>query len=68
MVGGETFSQNVSSPALTVWERQCLEDSERKDHSFIKLINELMTKVPIEQGLSNSAKQKRPTNVEVKPL
>ena len=30
--GGLTFSQNLSSPALTVWDRQCLEDSERKDH------------------------------------
>ena len=29
--GGWTFSHNFSSPALTVWDRQCLEDSEWKD-------------------------------------
>ena len=29
--GGWTFIQNFSSPALTVWDRYCLEDSERKD-------------------------------------
>ena len=27
--GGWIFSQNVSSPALTVWDRQCLEDSKQ---------------------------------------
>ena len=37
--GGWTFSQNVSSSALTVWDRQCLEDSERKDHSMNQLVN-----------------------------
>ena len=26
------FSQNFSSPTLTVWDHQFLEDSERKDH------------------------------------
>ena len=36
---GLTFSQNCSSPAQTVWQWQCLEDSERKDH----LPNELMS-------------------------
>ena len=50
---GWTFSQNVSSPALTVWDRQCLEDSEQKDDSmnqWINLINNyLVTKVFIEQ-------------------
>ena len=30
--GGLKFSQNVSSKALTVWDRQCLEDYEQKDH------------------------------------
>ena len=29
--GGLTFSQNVSSLALSVWNTQCLEDSEQKD-------------------------------------
>ena len=29
--GGWTFPQNVSSPALMVWDSQCLEDSELKD-------------------------------------
>ena len=28
-----TFSQSFSSPALTVVDRQCLEDSEQKDDS-----------------------------------
>ena len=42
MVGGE-HSLNIS--ALTVWDSQCLEDSERKDDS----INESVTKVFIEQ-------------------
>ena len=28
---GWTFSQNVSYPALIIWDRQCLEDSEQKD-------------------------------------
>ena len=35
--GGWTFSQHFSSPALTVWDTQCLEGSERKD----QLMNEL---------------------------
>ena len=34
-----TLSQNVSSLALTVWDRQCLEDSERKDDLINKWIN-----------------------------
>ena len=37
MVGVNIIS-NFSSPPLTVWERQCLAESERKDH----LLNELM--------------------------
>ena len=28
------FSQNFSSLAHTVWDKQCLEDSERKDDSM----------------------------------
>ena len=32
--GGWTLSQNVSSLALTVWDRQCFEDSEQKDHQL----------------------------------
>ena len=32
--GGLIFSKNVSSLALTVWERQCFEDWEEKDHSL----------------------------------
>ena len=38
-----------SSLALTVWDRQCLKHSERKDHRLNESINELMTKVFIEQ-------------------
>ena len=38
--GGWTFSQNFSSPALTVWDRQCLEDFEQKDDSMNEWINE----------------------------
>ena len=30
--GGWTFSGNFSSPALTVWDKQCIEDSKQKDH------------------------------------
>ena len=37
--GGLTISQNVSSQALTVWDRQWLEDSEQKDHSMNEWIN-----------------------------
>ena len=37
--GGWTFSQNLSSLALTVWDRQCLQDSEQKGHSINKLNN-----------------------------
>ena len=41
--GGEwTFSLNVSSLALTVWERQCLEDSERKNQRINQSINQSM--------------------------
>ena len=36
--GGGTFSQNISSQALSVWDWQCIEDSEQKDH----LMNEWM--------------------------
>ena len=35
---GWNFSHNFSSPALMVWDRQCCEGSERKDH----LINQSM--------------------------
>ena len=48
MVGGkycDNLSQNFTSPALTVWDRQCLIDSEQKDHESV---NELITKVFIE--------------------
>ena len=38
MLGGEHSCKNVSSPALRVWDRQCLGDSEQKDH----LMNELI--------------------------
>ena len=34
MVGGWTSSQNFSSPAFTVWDRECLEDSEQKVDSM----------------------------------
>ena len=37
--------KSILYPALTVWDRQCLEDSQRKDHS----LSQLMTKVCIEQ-------------------
>ena len=40
--GSWTFSQNFSSLALPVWDKQCLEDSEQKDYSM-KLINEWMS-------------------------
>ena len=36
---GLTFSQNFSSPAPIVWDRQCLEDSEKKDDSINYLNN-----------------------------
>ena len=42
---GWTFSQKVSSPALIIWDIQCLKDSEQKDHSM----NQWVTKVFIEQ-------------------
>ena len=32
MVGSEHSLKNFSSPALTVWDYQCLEDPELKDH------------------------------------
>ena len=32
---GWTFSQNFSSPTLTVWDRQCLEELELKDDLII---------------------------------
>ena len=38
--GGWTFSQNFSSLALTVWERQCFEDWEEKDDLAPHWINE----------------------------
>ena len=39
MVGCE-HSQNVSSPAPTVWGRQCLADSEQKDDLVSQLSND----------------------------
>ena len=38
--GGWTISQNVSSPALQVWNKRCLEDSELKHHSMNEWMNE----------------------------
>ena len=39
--GGKwTFSQNFNSLALPVWDRQCLEDSEQKDHRLNESVNE----------------------------
>ena len=32
-------TRHVSSSALTVWDRQCLEDSELKDHLMNQLMN-----------------------------
>ena len=40
--GGLTFSQNFSSLALTVWDRQCLEDSQQKDPKIL-LIDTMKT-------------------------
>ena len=40
--GGWTFSQNFSTPARMVYDRQCLEDSEQNDHSMNQWINESM--------------------------
>ena len=37
--GGQTFSQNVSFLACTVWDRQCLEDSEEMDHRLNESMN-----------------------------
>ena len=34
------FSKNFSSPALPVWYRQCVEDSELKDDSINPLLND----------------------------
>ena len=48
-LGGWTFSQNVSSPALTVWDRPCFEDSEQKVHLMNYWINQWIIKVFIEQ-------------------
>ena len=36
------LTQNVSSLALRVWDRQCLEDSEQKDDIIIQSINEII--------------------------
>ena len=40
MVGGLTFCQNFSSPALTVWDRRCLEDPEQR---MTQSMNQLVT-------------------------
>ena len=37
--GGWTFSQNVSSLALAVWDRQYLEDTEQKGDRMNQLVN-----------------------------
>ena len=37
---GVNILLNLSSLALTVWDRQCLEDFERKDHRFNESANE----------------------------
>ena len=36
---GLKFCQYFSSLALTVWDRQCLEDSEQKDDSINESVN-----------------------------
>ena len=54
--GGWTFSQNVRSLALTVWERQCFEDISPKD----ELIDELITKLFVEQPRQHRVRQKNP--------
>ena len=38
--GGKHFLNNFSSPAFMGWDKQCLEDSERKDDSINQSINE----------------------------
>ena len=47
--GGWTLYQNFGSTVLIVWDRQCLEESEQKDHSMNEWMNELITKLFIEQ-------------------
>ena len=47
--GGLTFCQNFSSPALTVWDRQCCEHSEQKYDQLNESMCELTTKVFEEQ-------------------
>ena len=42
---GVNILSKFQLPALAVWDRQCLEDSEQKDHSM----NESVTKVFVEQ-------------------
>ena len=37
---GLTFSQKFSSPALAVWDRQCLEDFEQNVHSINESMND----------------------------
>ena len=48
-VGGWTLSKNVSSPALTVFEGQCLADSEQKYDLINESMKEWITKVFKEQ-------------------
>ena len=38
--GGGAFFKSFSSLALTVWDRQCLEESEQKDHQPNELLNQ----------------------------
>ena len=47
--GGLTFCQNFSSPALTVWDRQCCEHSEQKYDQLNESMCELTTKAFEEQ-------------------
>ena len=53
---GVTFFQNVSSLALTVWERQCFEEWEEKDHRVTCLINDkgVCKTAPATPGLLNT--------------
>ena len=46
---GATLSQNFSSLAFAVWDGQCLEDLEKKDHWLTHWLLEWITKVFLEQ-------------------
>ena len=49
---GCTFSQNLSSLALMVWEGQCFEDIFTKDNSVTELIMKLVVEQPGLQRVS----------------